>query len=150
MANKTIVSNPYNFNINGNALFSTTINAVLPDKETVFYEAFSYNDDWINLVIPSGIKVVKVYCFADITESNSGVFSSASVASYINDKFNKSWAVAEVEMNGQDEVTKYIGVTPGKTYRLEIWCFVGNTGNAYLSISYSSKINTHTVDVEDY
>ena len=153
MANTTTVSNPYNFNINNNTRFDATINAVLPDKETILYEAddsISFAERFINLTIPSGVNVVKVYCFADIVESDSGVFSSASVASYINDKFNKSWAVAEVEMNGQDEVTKYIGVTPGKTYRLEIWCFVGNTGSAYLSISYSSKINTHAVDVEDY
>lgn len=153
MANKTIVSNPYNFNANRNTSFSTTINAVLPDKETVLYEAndsIVSSNRFINLTIPSGVNVVKVYCFADITESDSGVFSSASVASYINDKFNKSWAVAEVESNGQDDITKYVGVTPGKTYRLEVWCFVGNTGSAYLSISYSSTINVHAVDVEDY
>lgn len=153
MANKTTVSNPYNFNINRNTSFSTTINAVLPDKETVLYEAddsIVSSNRFINLTIPSGVNVVKVYCFADITESDSGVFSSASVASYINDKFNKSWAVAEVESNDQDDITKYVGVTPGKTYRLEVWCFVGNTGSAYLSISYSSTINAHAVDVEDY
>lgn len=153
MANKTIVSNPYNFNANRNTSFSTTINAVLPDKETILYEAddsIVYNNRFINLTIPSGVNVVKVYCFADIIESDSGVFSSAAVASYINDKFNKSWAVAEVESNGQDDITKYVGVTPGKTYRLEVWCFVGNTGSAYLSISYSSTINAHAVDVEDY
>lgn len=153
MANKTTVSNPYNFNVNRNTSFSTTINAVLPDKETVLYEtddSITSGARFINLTIPSGVNVVKVYCFADIIESDSGVFSSATVASYINDKFNKSWAVAEVESNGQDDITKYVGVTPGKTYRLEVWCFVGNTGSAYLSISYSSTINAHTVDVEDY
>lgn len=153
MANKTTVSNPYTFNINSNILFSTTINAVLPAKETILYEiddSITSGARFINLTIPSGVNVVKVYCFADIIESDSGVFSSASVASYINDKFNKSWAVAEVESNGQDDITKYVGVTPGKTYRLETWCFVGNIGSAYLSISYSSTINAHAVDVEDY
>lgn len=153
MANKTTVSNPYNFNIVSNTSFSTTINAVLPDKETVLYEAddsVTSGSRFINLTIPSGVNVVEVYCFADITESDSGVFSSASVASYINDKFNKSWAVAEVESNGQDDITKYVGVTPGKTYKLSVECFVGNTGSAYLSISYSSTINVHAVDVEDY
>lgn len=153
MANVTTVSNPYNFNINSNTRFSTIINAVLPDKETILYEA----DDsvpsanrFVNITIPSGVKVVKVFCFAEIIEADTGIYSSASVASYINDKFNKSWALAEVESNGQNDITKYIGVTPGKTYKIEAWCFVGNTGSAYVSISYSSKINTHAVDVEDY
>ena len=153
MANKTTVSNPYNFNINRNLRFSTTINAVLPAKETILYElnqSIMHAARFINLTIPSGVNVVKVYCFADIIESDSGVFSSAYVASYINDKFNKSWAVVVVESNDQDDVTKYVGVTPGKTYRLETWCFVGNIGSAYLSISYSSTINAHAVDVEDY
>lgn len=153
MANKTTVSNPYTFNINSNASFSTTINAVLPDKETILYEAddsIPFADQFINLTIPRGVNVVKIYCFAEIIESGPGIASSASVTSYINDKFNKSWAVAEVEGDGQDNVTKYIGVTPGKTYRLEILCFVGNIGGAYLSISYSNEINAHAVDVEDY
>lgn len=39
---------------------------------------------------------------------------------------------------------------PGKTYKLQVHCSTDNIGSAYLSISYSSKINTHTVDVEDY
>ena len=39
---------------------------------------------------------------------------------------------------------------PGKIYKLKAHCSVDNIGNAYLSISYSSKINTHAVDVEDY
>ena len=39
---------------------------------------------------------------------------------------------------------------PGKIYKLKAHCSVDNIGNAYLSISYSSKINTHAVDVADY
>ena len=151
MANKTTVSNPYNFNINRNASFSTTINAVLPDKETVLYEADeSLNVKFINLTIPSGVNVVKVYCFAEIVESDSGIYSSAYVLSYINDSYNKTWASVEVEMSDAQDITKYVGVTPGKTYELRVGCFVGNIGSAYLSISYSNEINAHAVDVEDY
>lgn len=153
MANKTTVSNPYTFNINSNASFSTTINAILPDKETILCEAddsISSPERFINLTIPSGVNVVKVYCFADIVESDPGVVSSAYVLSYINDSYNKTWADVDVEMNDTQDITKYVGVTPGKTYKLRVGCFVGNIGSAYLSISYSNEINAHAVDVEDY
>lgn len=149
MANIT-VSNPYNFNINNNTRFDATINAVLPDKETILYKATDYINEFINLTIPSGVNVLKVYCYASIVESPDGEWASTSVQSYINDSYNKTWATAAVEMNGIDESTKYIGVTPGKTYKLQVHCSVDNIGNVYLSISYSSKINTHAVDVEDY
>lgn len=151
MANKTIVSNPYTFNIYSNASFSTTINAVLPDKETILYEADEgLNVKFINLTIPRGVNVVKVYCFAEIIESDPDIASSAYVLSYINDSYNKTWANVDVEMNDAQNITKYVGVTPGKTYKLRVGCFVGNIGSAYLSISYSNEINAHAVDVEDY
>lgn len=151
MANKTTVSNPYTFNIDSDVSFSTTINAVLPDKETILYEADEMlNVKFINLTIPRGVNVVKVYCFAEIIESDPGIASSAYVLSYINDSYNKTWASVDVEMNDTQYITKYVGVTPGKTYKLRVGCFVGNIGSAYLSISYSNEINAHTVDVEDY
>lgn len=78
MANKTTVSNPYTFNIDNNVSFSTTINAVLPDKETILYEADEWlNIKFINLTIPRGVNVVKVYYFAEIIESDPGITSSA-------------------------------------------------------------------------
>ena len=39
---------------------------------------------------------------------------------------------------------------PGKIYKLKAHCSVDNIGNAYLSISYSSDINSHSVDIKDY
>ena len=150
MANTTTVSNPYNFNINSNTRFSTIINAVLPDEETILYKAENYINKFINLTIPSGVNVVKVDCYVDIIESPEGMYATAYVYSYINDKYNKTWAVTEVEMNGTEEITKYVGVTSGKTYKLKIHCSTDNIGSANLSISYSSKINTHAIDVEDY
>lgn len=151
MANKTIVYNPYNFNINSNVSFSTTINAVLPDKETILYKADErLNIKFIKLTIPRGVNVVKVYCFAEIIESDPGITSGAYVLSYINDSYNKTWADVDAEMNDTQDITKYVGVTPGKTYKLRVGCFVGNIGSAYLSISYSNEINAHAVDVEDY
>lgn len=149
MANIITVSNPYNFNINRNTSFSTIINAVLPDKETVLYEASNFTSKFIDLVIPSGVKVVKVYCFAYIIEQEAGSYATAGVTSYVNGKYNKTWCFAEVEMNGTYEKTKYVGVTPGKTYRLSVLC-TSALGSADLSISYSSTINAHAVDVEDY
>lgn len=150
MANTT-VSNPYNFNINNNTRFSTTINAALPDEETILYEARSYEttDKFINLTIPSGVNVVKVYCSADAAESET---ASASVYSFINmnNSYDKCWGAADAGMDNLAEDLNYVGVTSGKTYKLKIDCNANTDSNAYLSISYSSKINTHAVDVEDY
>lgn len=80
MSNKTIVSNTYTFNIDNNVSFSTTINAVLPDKETILYEDDEVlNIKFMNLTIPRGVNVVKVYCFAEIIESDPGItFSTYS------------------------------------------------------------------------
>lgn len=149
MANKTIVSNPYNFNINSNVSFSTTINAVLPDKETILYEAYDYTYEFIDLVIPSGVKVVEVWCFAEIIESDDNFYATAGVTSYLNDKYNKTWGYVEVRANDSDSVIKYVGVTPGKTYRLSVACS-SDLGSAHVMISYSNEINAHAVDVEDY
>lgn len=149
MANKTTVSNPYTFNIDSDVSFSTTINAVLPDKETILYEASDYTSEFIDLSIPSGVKVVKVYCNAEIIEIDDNLVAEAHVHSYVNDKVNKVWAVAGINGIGMDEITRYVGVTPGKTYRLSVYCS-SELGSAYLSISYSNEINAHAVDAEDY
>ena len=71
MANTT-VSNPYNFNINNNTRFDATINAVLPNEETMLYKATNFIDKFINITIPSGVNVLKVHCFASIEESPDG------------------------------------------------------------------------------
>lgn len=149
MANKTTVSNPYTFNIDSDVSFSTTINAVLPDKETILYEASDYTSEFIDLSIPSGVKVVKVYCNAEVIEIDDNLVAEAHVHSYVNDKVNKVWAVARINGIGMDEITRYVGVTPGKTYRLSVYCS-SELGTAYLSISYSNEINAHAVDAEDY
>ena len=148
MANKTIVSNPYTFNIDSNILFSTTINAVLPDKETILYEA-RFKREFINLTIPRGVNVVKVYCYAQIGKQDEDFVTENGVCSYVNDKVNKVWAGAGINGIGVDEMTRYVGVTSGKTYRLSVYC-TSDFGSAYLSNSYSNKINAHAVDVEDY
>lgn len=149
MANKTTVSNPYTFNIDSDVSFSTTINAVLPDKETILYKASDYTSEFIDLSIPSGVKVVKVYCNAEIIKMDDNLVAEAHVHSYVNDKVNKVWAVAGINGIGMDDITRYVGVTPGKTYRLSVYCS-SELGSAYLSISYSNEINAHAVDAEDY
>ena len=75
--------------------------------------------------------------------------AEAHVHSYVNGKVNKVWAVAEINGIGMDEITRYVGVTPGKTYRLSVNCS-SELGSAYVSISYSNEINAHAVDAGDY
>lgn len=126
------------------------VDTELPNTETTLYKADHYTHSYINCTIPSGVKVVKVYCMAEIIEADSTQYGIAKVSSYINDKFNKEWCTAEVQASGTVETTKYIGVTPGKTYLLLISCGTDNNGDAHIRISYSSAINAHAVDIEDY
>lgn len=132
----------------------TTINlkvdTEVPSTETILYKADDYTYSYVNCTIPAGVTVVKVYCMAEIIESDAGLSSEASVRSYVGDKFNKLWAIAGISGNGTDEATRYVGVTPGKVYLLRISCGPGNIGNAEVRIFYSRVINAHAVDIEDY
>ena len=138
---------------------STTINLAvgyesestdLPNTETTLYEATNYTHSYVNCNIPSGVNVVKVYCYAEIVEADSAYHNIAEVSSYIDNKFNKKWCTAEVHASDNMETIKYIGVTPGKTYLLLISCGQDAIGSAEVRISYSSVINAHAVDIEDY
>lgn len=98
-----------------------------------------------SLTIPSGVKVLKVYLSIDsLAEGDEGVI-------YItNNKSDKTWAEVQGwwEDGFPDDITNYVGVTPGKTYSLNIQIGIDGDSSGY--IAYSPEINNKTPDVYDY
>lgn len=110
----------------------------------IILEDSMYNRNY-SLTIPSGVKVLEVYLSIDsLDEGAEGVL-------YItNNKSNKGWA----EVSGwwedgfPDDITNYVGVTPGKTYSLIISMDVYGSSSGY--IAYSPEINNKTPTIYDY
>lgn len=148
----TTVSNPYSFNIVNNTSFSSpTIQSNLPQTDTLLVDiSNTYNNNY-RLTIPSGVNVI--YC-SGIVHASVDRYGECEAALIIKNNTNNKYWNNDIENGGsRNNVSasyqRYIGF-PGKIYKLKVHCSVDNIGNAYLSIFYSSKINTHAVDVEDY
>ena len=102
-----------------------------------------YNGNY-SLTIPSGVKVLEVYLSIDSLDE--GAEGDLFI---INNKSNKGWAeVSGWWENGSDDITNYVGVTPGKTYSLIINMDVDGSSSGY--IAYSPEINNKTPTIYDY
>ncbi len=98
-----------------------------------------------SLTIPSGVKVLEVYLSINsLAEGVEGVIYIA------NNKSDKTWAEVQGwwEDGFPDDITNYVGVTPGKTYSLNIQIDIDGDSSGY--IAYSPEINKKTPDVYDY
>lgn len=144
------VSNPYTFSISSNTSFSANIKSKLPLEDTILraVRVDGHNPvDSIIVVIPDGVKVVKVYSYCD-NDNSDITYYSLSTGTWPN---NKNWGLASF-----DDLTtnrsRYIGVTPGKSYTVtaEISSDSYDGFYGYSRIYYSQEINSHTPDVEDY
>lgn len=102
------------------------------------------------ITIPQGVKILKVYgeseCLdyemisSELKNIDSGKFWCSPLATGTRDYY------------GQD--TKYVAVTPGKTYNLRYYLYNGGDGQngseTYIEISYSKSINEKVPDIIDY
>lgn len=98
-----------------------------------------------SLTIPSGVKVLEVYLSIDSLDE----YAEGSI--YIgNNKGSKLWFSVEGwwEDGFPDDMTDYVGVTPGKTYSLFISMDVDGGSSGY--IAYSPTINNKTPTIYDY
>ena len=98
-----------------------------------------------SLTIPSGVKVLEVYLSIDSLAE--GVEAVLYIA---NNKSDKTWADVSGwwEDGFPDDITNYVGVTPGKTYSLNIQMDVDGSSSGY--IAYSPTINNKTPTITDY
>ena len=125
------VSNPYSFNISKNTEFSSSIQVILPNESQ---SLFSDNADGlagsiaasilknIELEIPNGVNVIFVDANANVTTKypNSSNEGSISITNIENNKIWASQSDSTIDRFFDLSVHKYIGVTPGKIYKLKI------------------------------
>lgn len=136
----TTVSNPYSFNIKNNTGFtSSDIAPILPDKETLLETIY---EETKTITIPSGCKVVELWCTAE----SDGFGNNAEI--FVENVYNnKYWCDMVGDAYCVSDVV-YVGVTPGKTYKLSVYSI--NAIDTSCRISYSKNINNKTPDITDY
>lgn len=144
------VSNPYSFSIKSNTSFSASIESKLPVKDTILraFRVDDYNQtESAIVVIPDGVKVIKVYSYCN-NDNSERTYYSLSTGTWPNDKNWGSVSLNDLVTNR----TRYIGVTPGKSYTVtaEISSDSAKGFYGYSRIYYSTEINTHTPNIKDY
>ena len=159
----TKVTNPYTFSIQGNKGFSGICVGELPSTETYLYNKHTYEQifETIKISIPSNCRVLKVATKVHVYVENVEEGNFGYVDSTIKNTSNNIKWIDEHEDTGvyNDEanidVVKYIGVTPNKTYTLSLDLdasadYEATVEEIICKISYSSDINSHSVDIKDY
>lgn len=162
----SIVSNPYSFNISKNTGFGSLIQVILPnDNQSLFSDSndtiggaqSAYIEKNIDLKIPNGVNVIYIEAYAEATSDSPESHNDGTI-SITNIKNNKKWAFESDSVLLDDlalYVRDYIGVTPGKIYKLKIsiWAMAELDpcrSNVSLNIYYSALINQKTPDILDY
>lgn len=125
-----------------------TIGASIPTTETYLVninEDYTTVNETRTVHIPSGVKVLKVRVY-----SESGAGGDDFCTAYVQNADNKKvWVIAE--NYGSCDETKYVGVTGGKDYKLNLYAGTEyDTMAALIRISYSQSINNTTPSVTDY
>lgn len=123
----------------------------LPSEETILHTVSLWSDsEYFSLTVPKGVKVLKVT--ANLSEDSGELWAATLLDSYDTSGSGdyKRWILVSVDYGGENQDTKYIGVTPLKTYNFtaSISWEVGAT--ATITISYSAAINQQTPTVKDY
>lgn len=161
----TKVTNPYTFSIQGNKSFSGVCVGELPSTETYLYNkhiSWETSDTYdlyenIKISIPPSCKVLKVATtvYLNVDPNDNGYAYSTITNTGNNIKWIEEWDSSSGGDYASIDVIKYVGVTPNKTYALSIDLYTNADYEvAYqdlsCKISYSSDINSHSVDIKDY
>lgn len=125
-----------------------SLEASIPTTETYLVninEDYTTVNETRTVHIPSGVKVLKVRVY-----SESGAGGDDFCTAYVQNADNKKvWVIAE--NYGSCDETKYVGVTGGKDYKLNLYAGTEyDTMAALIRISYSQSINNTTPSVTDY
>ena len=117
------------------ATIGASLEASIPTTETYLVninEDYTTVNETKTVHIPSGVKVLKVRVYS---ESGAGGDDFCTAA----------------ENYGSCDETKYVGVTGGKDYKLNLYTGTEyDTMAALIRISYSQSINNTTPSVTDY
>ena len=143
-----LTDNPMSIIVTGNVTIGASLEASIPTTETYLVninEDYTTVNETRTVHIPSGVKVLKVRVY-----SESGAGGDDFCTAYVQNADNKKvWVIAE--NYGSCDETKYVGVTGGKDYKLNLYAATEyDTMAALIRISYSQSINNTTPSVTDY
>lgn len=146
------VSNPYSFSIKSNMSFSGVVQSALPTTSTEMWSYAIYEDNYVKdftLTIPPGVTILNL-------KANGNAIDYQITDIIIKNKDSGKIWLSNGSSNRDEEYIEdiYIGVTSNKTYNLNLTVTHGGDGEGGSenngAFYYSSEINTHTPDVEDY
>ena len=143
-----LTDNPMSIIVTGNVTIGASLEASIPTTETYLVninEDYTTVNETRTVHIPSGVKVLKVRVY-----SESGAGGDDFCTAYVQNADNKKvWVIAK--NYGSCDETKYVGVTGGKDYKLNLYAGTEyDTMAALIRISYSQSINNTTPSVTDY
>lgn len=137
-----LTDNPMSLVVTGNVTVWATLEASVPTTETSLLSTEDVNT-MVTITVPAGVKVLKVAGGVYHEHEGEVVLDVYSVNS------KKYWL--SLLNYGDAHGIRYVGVTPNKSYTLEL-STSSETGaeSGEVTISYSQSINNQTPKVTDY
>lgn len=137
-----LTDNPMSLVVTGNVTVGATLEASVPTTETILLYTEDANRT-VTITVPAGVRVLKVT--GDVSHEHEGEVALDVYS--VNSR--KYWL--SVFGYGSAVDTRYVGVTPNKSYTLKL-STDSETGaeSGSVVISYSQSINNQTPKVTDY
>lgn len=137
-----LTDNPMSLVVTGNVTVGATLEASVPTTETRLLSTRDV-DTTVTITVPAGVKVLKVE--GEVFHEHEGEVALDVYS--VNGK--KYWL--SVYNYGCAYDIWYVGVTPNKSYTLELSTYSEtSTELGTVTISYSQSINNQTPKVTDY
>lgn len=138
-----LTDNPMSLVVTGNVTVGATLEASVPTTETRLLSIMNDANTTVTITVPAGVKVLKV---------EGSVYSEqeGEVALDVYSVNSKKYWLSVYNYEGASDIW-YVGVTPNKSYTLEISTdSETGTESGTVTISYSQSINNQTPKVTDY
>lgn len=137
-----LTDNPMSLVVTGNVTVGATLEASVPTTETILLSTMDINTT-VTITVPAGVKVLKVS--GDVYHENEG-----EVALDVYSVNSKKYWLSVYNYESANDIW-YVGVTPNKSYTLELSSgSETGTESGSVTISYSQSINNQTPKVTDY
>lgn len=137
-----LTDNPMSLVVTGNVTVGATLEASVPTTETSLLSTMDVNTT-VTITVPAGVRVLKVA--GDVYHEHEG-----EVALDVYSVNSKKYWLSVYGYESASDIW-YVGVTPNKSYTLEL--STGSetgTESGGVTISYSQSINNQTPKVTDY
>lgn len=137
-----LTDNPMSLVVTGNVTVGATLEASVPTTETRLLSTMDVNTT-VTITVPAGVKVLKVT--GDVYHEHEG-----EVALDVYSVNSKKYWLSVYDYEYAIDIS-YVGVTPNKSYTLELSTdSETDTESGDVVISYSQSINNQTPRVTDY